>query len=275
MTKDRRRYLKHKPKTVLLVGMGPSLGSLMNETLTQEMMPDHHDEIWTINMASNVIHSDLVIWMDDLAQQEQFKPGLFAIMRRKKIPVLTSKRYPEILPNSYDYPIDKVARLSVPHFGKPYLNNGVAMAIGYALAIGVKTMKIYGCDFTYPNRNYAESGRGCVEAWIALASMSGMALALAPTTSLFDTVGDQGIYGYAEQPEIDLGGGTKFKYATKDDLEAMPGYEAEDSSGNPKEIKHVELPGSISGTPVRPPNAGGGHAAAGNAADGATPPAAR
>lgn len=274
MTKDRRRYLKHKPKTVLLVGMGPSIGSLFNETLTQEMMPDHHDEIWTINMTSNIVHSDLVIWMDDLAQQEQFKPGLFAILRRKKIPVLTSKRYPDILPLSYDYPIDKVARLSVPYFGKPYLNNGVAMAIAYAMAIGVQTLKIYGCDFTYPNRNYAESGRACVEAWISLASVKGMDLALAPTTSLFDSVGDQGIYGYAVQPEIDLGGGNKFKYATKEDLKEMPGYEAEDSSGKPQEIKHV-VPGHVSGTPVRAPNHGGGDAPAGNAADGAQAPAAR
>ena len=274
MKKHRRKYLKHKPKTVLLVGMGPSIGSLFNETLTQEMMPDHHDEIWTINMASNIVHSDLVIWMDDLQDQEQFKPGLFAILRRKKIPVLTSRSYPEILPHSYDYPIDKVARLAVPYFGKPYLNNGVAMAIGYALAIGVKTLKIYGCDFTYPNRNYAESGRGCVEAWIAMASIAGMNLALAPSTSLFDTHGDQGIYGYKEQPEIDLGNGQKFKYTTPEELAELPGYHPEDSSAQPKEIKHV-VPGRISGTPVRAPDAGGGNPLAANTADGAEAPAAR
>lgn len=206
------RYLKHNPKVVALVGMGPSVTDLFNETLTQECSPRWCDEVWAINMVANAVRHDMVIWMDDLHEQQNFKPGLFEMLRRYNTPVLTSKAYPDIVPNSYDYPISEIAQMSIPYFGKPYLTNGVAMGIAYALYKGVRVLRIYGCDFTYPNRNFAEEGRACVEAWIALASMKGMNIMLAPNTSLMDTVADHGIYGYAEQPEIDMPDGTKMKY---------------------------------------------------------------
>jgi len=38
-----RLYLDHSPKTVCLVGMGPSIQDFMGETLTQELRPEHHD----------------------------------------------------------------------------------------------------------------------------------------------------------------------------------------------------------------------------------------
>lgn len=193
------RVLKHSPKTVALVGMGPSITSMLTETLTQEFAPDWADEVWAINMASNMVWHDVVFWMDDLDQQEKFKPGLFAVMRRRGRPVITTKADRTILPKSYDYPLEEISKLALPIFGHTYLNNGVAMAIAYAIWKQVKTLKLYGCDFTYPNRNYAESGRGCTEAWLALASASGMTIVLPDKTSLFDAV-DRKIYGYAEQP---------------------------------------------------------------------------
>jgi hypothetical protein len=185
--------------------MGPSLISMFNECLTQEYSLDWADEVWTINMASMLVRHDLVIWMDDLVDQERFKPGLFTALRKWKSPVLTTKSNRAVIPNSYDYPIDEIVTMSLPVFGKPYFNNGVAMAIAYAMYKGVKKLKLYGCDFTYPNRNYAEGGRGCTEAWLALASASGMELVMPEKTSLFDAVEpDKGIYGYAKQPTIKL-----------------------------------------------------------------------
>jgi hypothetical protein len=213
----KRRFLKHHPKveqrkgTVALIGMGPSLTSFLTDCLTQEYEPNHADEVWAINMASNVVWHDVVIWMDDLDQQEQFKPGLISALRRRKKPVLTTVSKRDIVPLSYDIPIDELTALSIPIFGKAYFNSGVALAIAYAIYKGVKTLKLYGCDFTYPDRNYAEAGRGCTEAWMALASASGMNLVLPEATSLFDAVEvDKGIYGYTEQPIINLPGGSKY-----------------------------------------------------------------
>ena len=226
----KKLYRNHNPKVVALVGMGPSIVDIMNETLTQECSPSWCDEVWAINMVSNVIEHDMVIWMDDLEQQQNFKPGLFDLLRRRGKPVLTCKARRDIIPNSYDYPLDEIAAISIPVFGKPYLSNGVAMAIAYAFWKGVKVLKIYGCDFTYPNRNFAEEGRACTEAWITLATLRGMAIHLSPSTSLFDTTGDKGIYGYAEQPEITLPDGNKFKYVSKPGSATGMTYMATDSS---------------------------------------------
>ena len=107
------RFLSHRPSTVALVGMGPSIKDLMAERLTQEAAPDFADEIWTINMTSMFLLHDVVIWMDDLHDQERFKPGLIAELRRRPKPLITAKSYPDILSQSYDYPLDEVVRLSM------------------------------------------------------------------------------------------------------------------------------------------------------------------
>ena len=256
------RYLDHSPKTVALVGMGPSITDIMNELLTQEASPEFADEVWAINMAANIIRHDLVIWMDDLVDQEAFKPGLFQLLRRYGSPVLTTVSYRNVVPNSYDYPISEVCKMSIPMFGKPYLNNGVAQAIGYALYKGVKKLKIYGCDFTYPNRNFAETGRACVEAWIALASFHGMEVALSPLTSLYDTCDDHGIYGYKYQPTIDMPDGTKFRYVKPDEVNRGM-YVPEDSSPAARNTSDEPVSAPTTGGTGSPANLNGGGSPAG------------
>lgn len=237
------RLIDHKPETVVLLGMGPSLVDYMSDGLTQEFTPDFTDEIWSINMTSNIYFSDIIFWMDDLEDQQEFKPGLFEVMRQREergwpYKVMTTKAYPDIV-NSYDYPIQQVSQFSIQAFGKPYFNNGVAMAIAYAMWKGVKRLKIYGADFTYPNRDYAESGRACLESWITLAGSRGMEVIVSKSTSLFDMVADHGVYGYKEQPEISYSHGGqefKFKYKERAGISGRGVYVAEDTrndvSGN-------------------------------------------
>jgi len=233
-----RIYPDHSPKTVALIGMGPSFHDFLNETLTQELTPEHHDEVWGINMIGNSMRCDLIFWMDDLRLQAAFKPGLIKTLADHGQPVMTAKRHWDLVPNSYDFPIDEIGEIAVKTFGKPYLNNGVAMAIAYAIWKKVKCIKIYGCDFTYPNREFAESGRACVEAWITLAIARGIAIGLPPHTSIMDVVSEQGVYGYAEQPEIVVDG-ISYKYQ-RDGATAFgkynaeqPGFVAPDSSKDP------------------------------------------
>lgn len=222
-------YLKHSPKTVALVGMGPSVQDLMRDTLTQEFKPEFADEVWAINMAANLIWHDVVFWMDDLDDQENYRPGLFKLLRRRGRPVITSRRRPKVVPHSYDYPVQEVAEIAIKAFGKPYINNAVAAAIGYAIWKKVKTLRIYGADFTYPNWTHGESGRACVEAWMALASMAGMNLIIPPTTSLMDSVCDKGVYGYKEQPRIVAPDGSTIVHRMRGDGHGGS-YVAEDSS---------------------------------------------
>ena len=176
------KYLDHNPKKVALVCMGPSCTDYMQYVLTQEFNPYWVDEVWAINMAANAFRFDVCFWMDDLEQQKQFRPMLMEALRQFNKPVITSKRYPKIVPKSFDFPIQEVGSLALKEFGMPYLNNGVAMAVAYAIWKKVETLFLYGADFTYPNRDYAESGRACVEMWLGLACARGMKLGLPPGT---------------------------------------------------------------------------------------------
>ena len=226
--------------------MGPSVTDWLTTTLTQEFNRKHVDEVWVINMAINAFRADLVFWMDDLIQQHKFRPKLIEALRDFDVPVITSTARPELVPKSYDYPIQEVCNISVPILGKPYLNNGVAQALAYAMHKNVEEISIYGADFSYPNRDFAESGRGCVESWIVMASFKGMRINLCQHTSLMDTVKDHGIYGYSEQPEIDLPNGQKFKYVKI--TETMGKYIPEDTSG----VTNVAVPSQSGGAGGEP-----------------------
>jgi hypothetical protein len=256
------RYWPHNPETVALVGMGPSIKDLMSERLTQEAAPDFADEIWTINMTSMFLHHDLTIWMDDLYDQESFKPGLMAELRRMGKPVITAKSYPDIVPTSYDFPLDEAVRMSMHYFGKPYLNSGVAQGVAYAILKKVKTLKLYGCDFTYPDRGYAESGRACAEAWLTIANTMGMELKVAPSTSLFDACDDKIVYGYKGPLKIHLGGDNYYEYVTPTEAQKRqePDYVPEDSSGRPvtEDTSNAELSRTVPGTQSNGADADGG-----------------
>ncbi len=267
----RKRYLKHSPEKVVLIGMGPSTIDLFTPTLTQEFSRDKWaDEVWAVNMAAHLFWHDLVFWMDDLKKQRDFKPDLISELNRRAKPVMTATSYRDVCPTSYDYPIDAVGKISVDIFKQVYLSNSIAQAIAYAIHKDVKVLKLYGCDFTYPDRNFAEAGRACVEAWITAAiTKYDMDIGLCPRTSLFDTVSSRtGVYGFAEQPEIKVGKGKKYKYIKKEDAKALP-YKPEDSSGVKKN--------GISGTlPRTGRNAAGderGNGAGKNAATQDAPPA--
>ena len=265
MIRKSHRYLIHAPKTVALVGMGPSIMDFFNERLTQEAKVSFADEIWAVNMAANAIWHDLVIWMDDLKKQHEFRPDLIELLKIRDRPVLTSTARPELVPCSYDYPIDEVCQMSLPVFGKPYLTNGITMGVAYAIYIGVKTLKIYGADFTYPNRDFAEAGRANVECWVTLASSKyQMRILIAPNSSLMDGVGDHGVYGYDEQPTVYLPDGGVAKYVKntatsaigkyryfatgepnapplhhpEDSYDPATAYRPEDSSGQPPKEAH-------------------------------------
>ncbi len=254
-----QRYLEHSPKTVVIVGMGPSITDMAGECLTQEFLPSWADEVWAINMAANWIWHDVVFWMDDLVQQDEFKPGLFTMLRRRNKPVITTKSYPDIVPSSYDYPIDEIGAMSIPIFGRVYLNNGVAQAVAYAIYKNVETIKLYGCDFSYPNRDYAESGRACVESWITIACIKNVQVKICDHSSLFDAIDKKAVYGYAEEPDIHLPDGKIWRAGSVVTATEPPAlaYQPEDSSGQPVEADPNAIQRSLPRVDSPPANGSG------------------
>ncbi|KKL65099.1 hypothetical protein LCGC14_2158340, partial [marine sediment metagenome] len=228
------------------------------------------DEVWAVNMAAHLFWHDLVFWMDDLKKQRDFKPDLISELNRRGRPIMTATSYRDVCPTSYDYPIDAVGKISVDIFQRVYLSNSIAQAIGYAIHKGVKVLKLYGCDFTYPDRNFAEAGRACVEAWCTAAiTKYDMDIGLCPRTSLFDTVSSRtGVYGFAEQPEVKVGKGQKYKFTKKEDAKALP-YKPEDSSG----VKKNGISATLPRTGRSAAGNGRGNGAGKNAATQDAPPA--
>lgn len=192
------------PESIVILGMGPSQTDFRNEIITQDRYEPIADEIWAINLSAMGYRCDRVIWMDDIkAQNEQF-PYCIADLRKLDKPVVCPLAVPELIPKSVTYPVREAYELSRRFFGRVYFNNGVAYAIAYAILGGVKTIKIYGCDFTYPNWNQGETGRACVESWLMAFQATGGNIGCAPSTSLFDTCLPEGWYGFNPQPVIKM-----------------------------------------------------------------------
>jgi len=97
-------------------------------------------------------------------------------------------RYPGLV----SFPLREV----IESTGAPYLNNTCAMAIAYAIHIGVKCISLFGVDFTYPDAHISEKGRGCCEFLLGLAASRGIEIKVPIGSTLMDANVDQKFYGY-------------------------------------------------------------------------------
>jgi len=161
-----------------------------------------YDETWVINALGGVLQHDRVFHMDDVAVQERRAEAknphiarMLDWLRKHPGPVYTSvvrDGYPGLVA----YPLADV--LKAVGDTRPYFNNTTAYAIAFAIYLGVKEMALYGMDYTYPNRAFAEEGRACVEYWIGQAVARGIRVRVASRSALLDTCRSDAerLYGY-------------------------------------------------------------------------------
>lgn len=195
-----------RPYSVAIVAMGPSRADYIEECTRMSSRHAVADETWAINAMAGVIQHDRAVIMDDLryfakaARENKALEGYKDWLHKLKTPVYTSRADPELCPGSVDYPLQEVlAKLTVPYF-----NSTVAYALGLAIWMGVKELKLYGMDFNYgpEGRGFAEAGRACVEYWIRDAEWRGMKVKIAPGSTLCDQKTGRVLYGYAEPPGV-------------------------------------------------------------------------
>lgn len=176
------------PKRVALVALGPSNLHYIQEV---DSLGDRHakyDETWTVNTFCNVIQSDRLFHMDNIAVQRlrakagnKKVEGMLRAMKDYKGPIITSildEEYPQCV----QYPLFEI----VGKYQSLYFNNTVAYAVAYALYIGVEALTVFGVDFTWPDIHKAESGRGCVEYWLGRCEHAGMKVAVCTQSTLKD-----------------------------------------------------------------------------------------
>lgn len=199
---------KEAPRTVAIVAMGPSHADYITECVARSGRFQVADETWAINAMGGIIQHDRLICMDALpyfAQAARENPALAGYgdwLRRHPGPVYTQRHY-EGFPGSVPYPLEDVLN----ECGYAYLNNTVAYAVALALTLGVRHLRIYGCDFTAGQHADGQTGRACVEYWLAVCISRGMKISIAPSSTLCDQKSGRVLYGWSTPPVIRFAAG--------------------------------------------------------------------
>lgn len=195
------------PARVAILGYGPSLDDYVLIARQLGARRRLADEVWGVNALPDVVHCDRVFHMDDVRIQEIRAAALpdsniahmLAWMRRHPGPIYTSRAHPDY-PGLVAYPLQAVLR----DLGEAYFNSTVAYAVAFAIHIGVKSILLFGCDFTYPNSHQAEQGRACVEFWLGVAMERGVEIQIAERSSLMDAVQQRPLYGFGALGSLDV-----------------------------------------------------------------------
>ena len=197
-----------------MVAMGSSRMNFVSQSMKAGGPKGIADEVWVINKLGTVFNHDVVFRMDDLRRprdcnlsQGNNKDPDKTIhdtqtewMRTHDKPIITSTAYPEF-PTSVSYPLEAV----VNTIGYSYFLTTPAYAAAYAIHIGVKHLKIYGCDYVYRNNVYrGEAGRGNLEFILAIGMTMGVKVEVAPSSTLLGTNLDisEHFYGYENIIEV-------------------------------------------------------------------------
>jgi hypothetical protein len=96
-------------------------------------------------------------------------------------PVYSTETDPRC-PGIVEYPLEDVLNAC----GGTWFNTTVAYAIGYALLIGVEHLKVFGCDFTYPDNHAAEAGQACAVHLLTLMLAKGRYVSITGSSTLMD-----------------------------------------------------------------------------------------
>ncbi len=193
---------KAAPKRVAILGLGPTLEAYVDVAKRMGARRGLVDEVWGINAAIDVINCDRGFHMDDVRVQEAratAKPdsniaAMLPWLRKHPGPIYTSVTHPDY-PGLVAFPLEEVLN---GLGGVAYFNSTAAYAVAYAVHIGVETLYLFGCDFSFADSHQAEKGRACVEYYLGIGKARGMDIGLPGGTSLMDgcaTKQDR-IYGY-------------------------------------------------------------------------------
>ena len=184
------------------------------------------DEVWAVNAMIGVLpRIDRAFILDPMSRFfDSEDAGSMTEMMRLVLPTayypIYSCELDERVPAVEEYPLESV----VKELGCSYFNNTIPYAIAYALWSKVKSVSIFGVDFTYKsNMHFAEAGRACVEFWLAKCMDSGISVSISPRSSLLDTdieLKDK-LYGYhrLDDPKVTYQNGAGIKVCKFSDIE--------------------------------------------------------
>jgi hypothetical protein len=215
-------------KSVAIVGLGKS----WHDYNLAKSHGVHFDEVWAINAVGSVIFHDRTFMMDPVSRFLDSDDaggqtsGMTEVLLNDDKPIYTCE-LDDRCTNLIEFPINEI----LEEFNCCYINNTVAYAVAFALWSKVKTIKMFGIDFSYKNNlHFAESGRACVEFWLCKGMHLGVEIEVAKSSALLDTnvIAEEKLYGYhrLDDPLVAMGDGKGFMTSMKKS-EATEGHEKE------------------------------------------------
>tara|TARA_R110002153_G_scaffold113386_1_gene255713 strand:- start:59 stop:787 length:729 start_codon:yes stop_codon:yes gene_type:complete len=215
-------FKKLKGKKIAIVAMGQSQIDFHLSQVHSVLF----DEVWAVNAMIGVLpRIDRAFILDPMSRFfDTEDAGSMTEMMRLVLPTayypIYSCELDERVPAVEEYPLESV----VKELGCSYFNNTIPYAIAYALWSKVKSVSIFGVDFTYKsNMHFAEAGRACVEFWLAKCMDAGISVSISPRSSLLDTDIDfkDKLYGYhrLDDPKVTYQNGAGIKVCKFSDIE--------------------------------------------------------
>ena len=205
------------PEVVSLVALGGSKKDFFTEAMTIGNKRGLSDEVWVINKMGCLIKHDMLWRMDDLmtlrdcntktytggnvAEPAMIHDTYTEFLRQHNKPIVTTIAYPEEFPMSWAYPLEDV----INTIGYSYFRTTPAYAAAFAIHIGVKKLRIYGCDFVYPQSKYRhEAGRANMEFILGIGMTMGMEVWVPASSTLLDSCIPtmEKMYGYPYPVEV-------------------------------------------------------------------------
>ena len=147
---------KLKGKKIAIV----ALGGTFYDYILSRTRSEKYDEVWAINGMGEIIKHDRVFMMDP---PERFlddikagtQTGIVSEMLKTHEGPIYSCTLDKRCPGVVEYPLEFVVQKT----GLAYLNNTVAYALAFAVAHEVKSLHLFGLDFSYADRpHFAEKG---------------------------------------------------------------------------------------------------------------------
>ncbi len=191
---------------VAIVGCGGSCGAYLIEGLAvAESQPDKFDQVWAMNHMCLSIKHDLGFIIDAIPLVKDTCPVLYEYMQNTETPYLSS------LPSGHfkaskPFPVDDVVRA----LNDDLLDNVGCYILGYAIAIGVESMTLYGMDYFWDLTVRYEKGGQSVAYLVGLARGKGIEVNITMPSPLLDSntvrVIDgqprRQLHGYNKQPAM-------------------------------------------------------------------------
>ena len=183
---------------VAIVALGPSGHQWVRLAEGLGNWRAQFDEVWAVNGFANVLQCTRGFAMDDVRIQEARATAgnvkirhLLEAFKKHPGPIYTSHVHPDY-PSLVEYPLEDV----VNSCGREYFNSTVAYPICLAIHERAERIAVFGADYSFPNKHFAEKGRACCEFWLGVAHARGIKVAVASGSSLLDANEQDGPYGY-------------------------------------------------------------------------------